>query len=281
MSARIIDGKAVAARIRADLKSQITELTARGKQPGLAVIIVGENPSSRKYVNMKKKACAELGIYSEEHALAEDITQAELAGLIDDLNHNPKIHGILVQLPLPNHIDEQSIIERISPGKDVDGLHPISVGRLMIGMPGFVSCTPAGVMELIKETGVSVNGKECVVIGRSNLVGKPQAILLLREHGTVTICHSKTRNLAEVCRRADILIAAVGKAELITGDMIKPGAIVIDVGTSVKADGKLVGDVHFQSAAEVAGWITPVPGGVGPMTIAMLMKNTVESAAKS
>jgi methylenetetrahydrofolate dehydrogenase (NADP+) / methenyltetrahydrofolate cyclohydrolase len=281
MAAKIIDGKAVAARIRENLKTKITELITIGKQPGLAVVIVGENPSSRKYVNMKKKACAELGIYSEEHSLPEDLTQAKLSQLIDDLNHNPKIHGILVQLPLPKHLDEQLIIEKISPMKDVDGFHPINVGKLMIGIPGFLSCTPAGVMELIKESGVAISGKECVVVGRSNIVGKPQAILLLREHGTVTVCHSRTHNLAEVCRRADILVAAVGKAEFITGAMIKPGAVVIDVGTSVNDAGKLVGDVHFESAAKVAGWITPVPGGVGPMTIAMLMKNTVGSATKS
>jgi 5,10-methylene-tetrahydrofolate dehydrogenase/Methenyl tetrahydrofolate cyclohydrolase len=278
VTARIIDGKAVAARIRADLKGKITELTAAGTQPGLAVVIVGDNPSSRKYVNMKKKACAELGIYSEEHALAEDVTQEKLLRLVDDLNQNLRIHGILVQLPLPEHLNEQQVIEEISPAKDVDGFHPINVGKLLIGIPGFVSCTPAGVMELIKETGTSISGKECVVIGRSNIVGKPQAVLLLREHGTVTICHSRTHNLAEVCRRADILVAAVGKAEFVTADMIKPGAVVIDVGTSVNSEGKLVGDVRFEEALQVAGWITPVPGGVGPMTIAMLMKNTVESA---
>ncbi|MGE5582405.1 MAG: bifunctional methylenetetrahydrofolate dehydrogenase/methenyltetrahydrofolate cyclohydrolase FolD [Bacillota bacterium] len=279
MAAKIIDGKAVAARVKEGLKTKVTELTAKGSQPGLAVVIVGDNPSSRKYVNMKKKACADLGIHSEEYALPGNCAQAELLRLIGDLNNNPKIHGILVQLPLPKHLDEQAVIERISPAKDVDGFHPINVGKLLIGIPGFLSCTPAGVMELIKETGVPIKGKECVVVGRSNIVGKPQAVLLLREHGTVTICHSRTTNLAEICRRADILVVAVGKAEFITGDMIKPGAVVIDVGTNVNAAGKQVGDVHFQSAAEVAGWITPVPGGVGPMTIAMLMKNTVESAA--
>jgi methylenetetrahydrofolate dehydrogenase (NADP+) / methenyltetrahydrofolate cyclohydrolase len=281
MPAKIIDGKAVAARIRENLRIQINDLTAQGKQPGLAVVIVGDNPASRLYVNMKKKACAELGIYSEEHALPGDITQEKLLQIVNDLNSNPKIHGILVQVPLPKHLDEQSVIEKILPAKDVDGLHPTSIGKLMIGIPGFLSCTPAGVMELIKETGVSISGKECVVVGRSNMVGKPQAIMLLREHGTVTICHSRTNNLSEVCRRADILVAAVGKAEFITGEMIKPGAVVIDVGTSHNAAGKLVGDVHFESAAKVASWITPVPGGVGPMTIAMLMNNTVESAENS
>ncbi len=279
MAAKIIDGKAVAARIKDNLKAEIGELTAKGKQPGLAVVIVGGDPASRVYVNMKKKACAELGIYSEEHALPGDITQAELLQLVQELNQNRKIHGILVQLPLPKHLDEQLVIETIDPAKDVDGFHPVSVGKLMIGLPGFLPCTPAGVMELIKETGVSISGKECVVVGRSNIVGKPQAIMLLKENGTVTICHSRTANLVEVCRRADILVVAVGKAELVNGSMVKPGAVVIDVGTNRNEAGKLMGDVQFESAAEVAGWITPVPGGVGPMTIAMLMKNTVESAA--
>lgn len=278
VSARIIDGKAVAARICEELKAKVAALTAAGKQPGLAVIIVGNNPASRVYVNNKKKKCAELGIYSEEHALAESVTEAELLGLIDRLNRDPKIHGILVQLPLPEHLNEQLILDRISPAKDVDGFHPVNVGRMLIGLPGFLPCTPAGVMELIKETGINIAGKECVVVGRSNIVGKPQGILLLREHGTVTICHSRTKDLGEVCRRADILVVAVGKAELITGEMVKPGAVVIDVGMNRNEAGKLVGDVQFDSVAQVAGWITPVPGGVGPMTIAMLMRNTVESA---
>ena len=281
MPAVLIDGKAVAAKIREQLKGRIAFLTAQHKQPGLAVVIVGDNPASRQYVNMKKKACAELGIYSEEHSLSAQTSNEQLLDLIDQLNQDPKIHGILVQVPLPQPLDEQLILERISPAKDVDGFHPVSVGKLMIGLPGFLSCTPAGVMELIKETGVSIKGKECVVVGRSNIVGKPQAILLLREHGTVTICHSRTQNLAEVCRRADILVAAVGKAELITGEMIKPGAVVIDVGNNRNAEGKLVGDVHFESAAKVAGWITPIPGGVGPMTITMLLQNTVLSAERS
>lgn len=278
MSAKIIDGKAVAARICEELKAKVAGLTAAGKQPGLAVVIVGDNPASRVYVNSKKKKCAELGIYSEEHALAETAAEAELLGLVDRLNNDPKIDGILVQLPLPGHLNEQLILDRISPDKDVDGFHPVSVGKMLIGLPGFLPCTPAGVMELIKETGVSVAGKECVVVGRSNIVGKPQAVLLLREHGTVTVCHSRTRDLGEVCRRADILVVAVGKAEMITGEMVKPGAVVIDVGMNRNAAGKLVGDVQFDTAAQVAGWITPVPGGVGPMTIAMLMRNTVESA---
>lgn len=278
MSAKIIDGKAIAARICEELKAKVADLTAAGKQPGLAVIIVGNNPASRVYVNNKKKKCAELGIYSEEHALVESVTEAELLGLIDRLNQDPKIHGILVQLPLPGHLNEQLILDRISPAKDVDGFHPVNVGRMLIGLPGILPCTPAGVMELIKETGINIAGKECVVVGRSNIVGKPQAILLLREHGTVTVCHSRTKDLGEVCRRADILVVAVGKAELITGEMVKPGAVVIDVGMNRNEAGKLVGDVQFDSVAQIAGWITPVPGGVGPMTIAMLMRNTVESA---
>lgn len=278
MLAKIIDGKAAAARISAELRTQVADLTAAGKRPGLAVVIVGNNPASRVYVNNKKKKCAELGIYSEEHALAESVTEAELLALVDRFNEDPKIHGVLVQLPLPGHLNEQLILDRISPAKDVDGFHPVNVGRMLTGLPGFLPCTPAGVMELIKETGVSVAGKECVVVGRSNIVGKPQAVLLLREHGTVTVCHSRTKDLGEVCRRADILVVAVGKAGLITGEMVKSGAVVIDVGMNRNAAGKLVGDVQFDSVAQVAGWITPVPGGVGPMTIAMLMKNTVLSA---
>lgn len=281
MSAKIIDGKAVAARVKAGLKERVDHLTQQGKQPGLAVILVGNNPASRVYVNNKKKACAELGIYSEEHLLGEDTTEAELLQLIDALNANPKLHGILLQLPVPKGLDEDKLLQRIAPEKDVDGFHPMNVGKLMIGLPGLLPCTPSGVMELIKETGTSISGKECVVVGRSNIVGKPQALLLLREHGTVTVCHSRTANLAEVCRRADILVVAVGKAQLVTSEMIKPGAVVIDVGMNRNEAGKLVGDVHFESAAQVAGWITPVPGGVGPMTIAKLMENTVFSAEQT
>lgn len=280
MTARIIDGKAVAARVKAELKQRVDGLIAAGIRPGLAVVIVGSDPASRIYVNNKKKACAELGIYSEEHALPERTTEAELIQLVADLNYNPAIHGILVQLPLPEHINERVVLERIDPDKDVDGFHPVNLGRLLAGLPGFLPCTPAGVMELIYQTGVNIAGKECVVVGRSNIVGKPQALLLLREHGTVTICHSRTQNLDAVCRRADILVVAVGKPELITGKMIKPGAVVIDVGMNRTPGGKLSGDVQFSTAAEVAGWITPVPGGVGPMTIAMLMRNTVESAGR-
>ncbi|HOJ77403.1 MAG TPA: bifunctional methylenetetrahydrofolate dehydrogenase/methenyltetrahydrofolate cyclohydrolase FolD [Bacillota bacterium] len=278
MSAIMIDGKAVAERIKAGLKVRVEKLQQSGKTPGLAVILVGSDPASRVYVNMKKKACAALGIYSEEYALAENTTETELLKLINDLNNNPNIHGILLQLPLPGHLDENKMLEAISPLKDVDGFHPVNVGKLMTGIPGFLPCTPAGVMDLIRESGISIAGKECVVVGRSNIVGKPQAILLLREHGTVTICHSRTPDLASVCRRADILVAAVGKAGLITAEMVKPGAVVIDVGVNRTPDGKLVGDVDFDQVYQVAGWITPVPGGVGPMTIAKLMENTVISA---
>lgn len=278
MSAQIIDGKVIAGRMREGLKERVAALTTVGEGPGLAVILVGNNPASRVYVNMKQKACHELGIYSEEHALDATTSEAQLLMLIDRLNENPKIHGILLQLPLPQSLNTGKLLERIASHKDVDGFHPVNAGRLMTGLDGFVPCTPAGVIDLIKATGVSIAGKECVVVGRSNIVGKPQAQLLLREDGTVTVCHSRTPNLTEVCRRADILVAAVGKAQLITGAMIKPGAVVIDVGTNRTADGKLVGDVEFESAVQIAGWITPVPGGVGPMTIAKLLENTVISA---
>lgn len=247
--------------------------------PGLAVVIVGDDPASKVYVRNKKLACEACGFYSEEHALPEETTEEELLALVHQLNEDPKIHGILVQLPLPKHLDEELIIKNIVPEKDVDAFHPVNVGKIMQGNYDFLPCTPAGVMELIARTGVEVAGKECVVVGRSNIVGKPQAMLLLHQNGTVTICHSKTKDLAEHCRRADILVVAVGREEMITGDMIKPGAVVIDVGMNRrKSDNKLTGDVHFESASKVAGAITPVPGGVGPMTIAMLMKNTLKAA---
>ncbi len=244
----------------------------------MAVIIVGDDPASRVYVNNKKKACEQIGVYSEEYALPAETTQDELLELIDKLNHDKKINGILVQLPVPKHINEETIINAIDPKKDVDAFHPVNVGKIMVGNFDFVPCTPAGVMELIKESGIDVEGKECVVVGRSNIVGKPQAMLLLHKNGTVTICHSRTKNLKEKTLEADILVAAVGIPEFIKGDMIKPGAVVIDVGINRVADKKLVGDVHFESAEKVASAITPVPGGVGPMTIAMLMKNTVKAA---
>lgn len=270
--AKIIDGKAVSAAVKEQVRDEIAR---EGLEIGLAVVIVGDDPASRVYVNNKKKACEFCGIKSYEYALPEDTEEAELLELIDTLNGDAKVNGVLVQLPLPKQLDEKTIIERISPAKDVDAFHESNVGRIMIGNYAFLPCTPAGCMELIHSTGVEVSGKECVVIGRSNIVGKPMAMLLLHENGTVTVCHSKTKNLAEVCSRADILIAAVGRANFVTADMIKEGAVVIDVGINRLENGKLCGDVKFDEASEKAGYITPVPGGVGPMTIAMLMKNTV------
>ena len=255
----------------------MAELKEKNINPGLAVIIVGDDPASRVYVNNKKKACGEIGIYSEEYALPEETSEEELLALIKELNEKKEINGILVQLPVPKQINEETIINAIDPKKDVDAFHPVNVGKIMVGNFDFVPCTPAGVMELIDESGIDVAGKECVVVGRSNIVGKPQAMLLLHKNGTVTICHSKTKNLKEKTKQADILIAAVGKPNFITGDMIKEGAVVIDVGINRIAEKKLVGDVDFESAEKVAGAITPVPGGVGPMTIAMLMKNTVKA----
>ncbi len=265
-------------RIKDELKEEVKKLKNDNIFPGLAVIIVGDDPASRVYVNSKKKACEEIGIYSQEYALPENTTQDELLELVEKLNGDTKINGILVQLPLPSHIDEEAVINAISPKKDVDAFHPVNVGKIMIGNYDFLPCTPAGVMELIKESGIDISGKECVVVGRSNIVGKPQAMLLLHQNGTVTICHSRTKDLAEKTKNADILIAAVGKPNFITGDMIKEGAVVIDVGINRIAPKKLVGDVDFESAEKKASAITPVPGGVGPMTIAMLMKNTVKAA---
>lgn len=276
--AKILDGKAVSQRIKDELAKDVAQLKEKGINPGLAVIIVGNDPASRVYVNNKKKACEYVGIYSEEYALDENTSQEELLELIDRLNKDKKISGILVQLPVPKHIDEETIINAIDPKKDVDAFHPVNVGKIMVGNFDFVPCTPAGVMELISESGIDPEGKECVVVGRSNIVGKPQAMLLLHKNATVTICHSRTKNLSEKTKNADILVAAVGIPEFIKGDMIKPGAVVIDVGINRVADKKLVGDVEFESAEKVASAITPVPGGVGPMTIAMLMKNTVKAA---
>ena len=274
----ILDGKALSLKIKDELKEQTTALKAEGINPALAVIIVGNDPASRVYVNNKKKACEYIGIISEEYALPEETTMDQLLELIDTLNGSDKINGILVQLPLPKHLDEKEVINRISPAKDVDAFHPSNVGKIMIGDYDFLPCTPAGVMELIKLSGIDVNGKNCVVVGRSNIVGKPQAMLLLHANGTVTICHSRTKNLKEVCLGADILVAAVGKENVITADMVKPGAVVIDVGMNRNAEGKLCGDVDFENIKDIAGAITPVPGGVGPMTIAMLMKNTLKAA---
>lgn len=276
--AEIISGKIVSAKVKEDVRKEAEILAEKGIKIGLAVVIVGNNPASRVYVNSKKKACEEVGFSSYEYALPEETTQQELLDLVDVLNNDEKVNGILVQLPLPSHIDENAVINAISPDKDVDAFHPFNVGKIMIGDFAFLPCTPAGVMELIDSTGVDVCGKSCVVIGRSNIVGKPMAMLLLHRSGTVTICHSKTKNLAEICRNADILVVAVGKANFVTGDMIKEGAVVIDVGMNRLENGKLCGDVNFAEAEKKAAFITPVPGGVGPMTIAMLMKNTLTAA---
>ena len=276
--AKLIDGKAVSASVRAQVAQEVQELKAKGLHPGLAVVIVGDDPASRTYVNNKKKACAETGIYSEEYALHATTTQEELLSLVRSLNEKPEIHGILVQSPLPEGLDEEAVIEEINPQKDVDAFHPQNVGRIMIGNFHFLPCTPAGVIELIRSQGIEIAGKRCVVIGRSNIVGKPMAMLLLHNHGTVTICHSKTRDLAEICREADILVAAVGRPKFVTENMVKPGAVVIDVGMDRDENGKLCVDVDFANVEPKAGYITPVPGGVGPMTIAMLLRNTVTAA---
>ena len=276
--AKLLKGKEVSDRIKDELREEVKALREKGIEPGLAVILVGEDPASKVYVNNKKKACEYVGINSYEYLLPEETTQEELIELIEKLNNDDRVSGILCQLPVPDHIDDQAIINAIAPEKDVDAFHPVNVGKIMTGNFDFVPCTPAGVMELINESGIDVCGKDCVVVGRSNIVGKPMAMLLLHRSGTVTICHSKTRDLAEITRKADILVAAVGIPEFIKGDMIKPGAVVIDVGINRIAPKKLVGDVEFGAAEKIAGAITPVPGGVGPMTIAMLMKNTVKAA---
>lgn len=277
--ATIIDGKAVSAAVKERVKNQIEELKEKnGVQAGLAVVLVGEDPASKVYVRNKKLACEATGIRSFEYYLPEETTQQQLLDLIDTLNKDKAVNGILVQMPLPKHIDEMTITCAIDPLKDVDAFHPENVGRIMMGIPEFLPCTPAGVMELIKSVGIEVNGKNCVVIGRSNIVGKPQAMLLLKENGTVTICHSRTKNLSEVTKQADILVVAIGKAKFVTADMVKPGAVVIDVGMDRDENGKLCGDVDFNAVKDIAGYITPVPGGVGPMTIAMLMTNTLTAA---
>lgn len=276
--AKIIDGKAVAQNVKDDVAAQTRQLKEQGITPGLAVVIVGDDSASRVYVNNKKKACAQVGFYSEEYALPAQTTQQELLELVDTLNRKKDINGILVQLPLPKHLDEKAVIEAIDPQKDVDAFHASNVGKIMIGDYHFLPCTPAGVMELLKSQQIDVCGKSCVVIGRSNIVGKPMAMLLLHQNGTVTICHSHTQNLKEVCRDADILVAAVGIAKFVKADMVKKGAVVIDVGMDRDENGKLCGDVDFAQVEPVASYITPVPGGVGPMTIAMLMKNTLMAA---
>lgn len=277
--AQIIDGKAVSAAVKEEVAAEAAKLKEEhGLKVGLAVVIVGNDPASKVYVNNKKKACEAVGFKSFEYALDENTTQEQLLDLVSVLNRDETVNGILVQLPLPKHIDEKAIINAISPDKDVDAFHPVNVGKIMIGEYSFLPCTPAGVMRLIESTGVDITGKQCVVIGRSNIVGKPQAMLLLQKNGTVTVCHSKTKNLKEICLSADILVVAIGRAKFVTGDMIKEGAVVIDVGMDRDENGKLCGDVDFESAEKKAGYITPVPGGVGPMTIAMLMKNTLTAA---
>ncbi|MBR4627155.1 MAG: bifunctional methylenetetrahydrofolate dehydrogenase/methenyltetrahydrofolate cyclohydrolase FolD [Ruminococcus sp.] len=277
--ANIIDGKAVSASVKQEVAEEAAKLREeKGIKVGLAVVIVGNDPASRVYVNNKKKACEAVGFQSFEYALDENTTQEQLLDLVNVLNRDDRVNGILVQLPLPKHIDEKTVINAISPDKDVDAFHPSNVGRIMIGDYAFLPCTPAGVMRLIESTGTEVSGKQCVVIGRSNIVGKPMAMLLLHQSGTVTVCHSRTTNLKEICLGADILVVSVGKANFVTGDMIKEGAVVIDVGINRLEDGSLCGDVEFASAEKKASYITPVPGGVGPMTIAMLMKNTLTAA---
>ena len=276
--ANILSGKTVSARVKEELKKEVEELKSRGKNTGLAVVLVGDDPASAVYVRNKEKACAEIGIYSEMHKLPAETTEEELLALIKKLNDDDNIDGILVQLPLPGHLDDKIIINNIKPEKDVDAFHPVNVGKIMIGDFDFLPCTPAGIMELISESGVDVDGKDCVVIGRSNIVGKPMSMLLLHKNGTVTTCHSHTKNLAEITSKADILVAAVGRAKFVKADMVKPGAVVIDVGMNRDENGKLCGDVDFDEVEKKAGAITPVPGGVGPMTIAMLMKNTVTAS---
>ena len=276
----IIDGKQVALKKREQIKSRVEELKKQGKSVGLAVIIVGENPASRVYVNNKKKGCLEVGVESFEYALPESTTEEDLKALVEKLNNDDKVNGILCQLPLPKHINEDAVINTISPEKDVDAFHPQNVGHIMIGDYTFLPCTPAGIMEMLKFYNISVSGKKCVVIGRSNIVGKPMAMLLLKENGTVEICHSRTENLKEETLSADILVAAVGKTRFVTEDMVKPGAVVIDVGMNRDEDGKLCGDVDFVNVEKKASYITPVPGGVGPMTITMLLENTVRAVEK-
>jgi methylenetetrahydrofolate dehydrogenase (NADP+)/methenyltetrahydrofolate cyclohydrolase len=278
MSAQIIDGKAIAQAYRAELAIRVERLTTAGVVPSLAVVILGEDPASKVYVRNKAMASEAIGMRSQLHALPEDTTQATLIALVKGLNADPAVHGILVQLPLPRHMASRAVIEAIDPAKDVDGFHYDNVAALVVGEPAFYPCTPWGVMKLLEHESIAIEGSRAVVVGRSNIVGKPMALLLMHAGATVTVCHSKTRDLGAVTREGDILVAAVGKARMITGDMVKPGAVVIDVGVNRLPDGKLVGDVDFDSAAKVASRITPVPGGVGPMTIAMLLANTVKSA---
>lgn len=277
---KLIDGKAISAHVKQRIAKETEQLKQQGVTPGLAVILVGEDPASQIYVNSKERACDAVGFYSEKHTLPADTTMEQLLGLIKKLNDDPRIHGILCQLPLPKHLDETAVIHAIAPEKDVDAFHPANVGKIMIGDFDFLPCTPAGIMEMLAYENIPIEGRHCVVVGRSNIVGKPMAMLMLHKNATVTICHSRTQGLADYCRSADILIAAVGKAGFITADMVKPGAVVIDVGMNRPAGGKLCGDVDFDRVKEKASYITPVPGGVGPMTIATLMQNTLTAAKK-
>lgn len=281
MAARLIDGKALALQVREGLIAESAAVLAKtGVKPGLATILVGDDPASHLYVKSKQKACDAAGIYIDDHKLPASTTQAELLALIERENADSRIHGILVQLPLPKHIDSKVVLEAVSPDKDADGFHPYNFGRLVEGHPLFEACTPKGVIKMIESTGVSIEGKRAVVLGRSNIVGKPLALMLLQRNATVTICHSKTKDLPAVCREAELLLVAIGKAKFVTSDMVREGAVVIDVGTNRLPDGKVVGDVDFEPVSQKAGWISPVPGGVGPMTIAMLLDNTVESAKR-
>jgi len=279
MSAQLLDGKSIAASLREQIRQKVTELLASGgAQPGLAVVLVGENPASEVYVRNKQRACGEVGFHSELHRLPAETMQEELLDLIDRLNANPAIDGILVQLPLPKHIDEESVIERILPTKDVDGFHPYNVGRLALRMPVLRPCTPKGVMTMLAHTGIPLEGLDAIIVGQSNIVGRPMALELLAARCTITVCHSRTKHLAEKIRASDVIVAAVGRPRFVQGDWVKPGALVIDVGINRLDDGKLVGDVDFDGAREAAAWITPVPGGVGPMTIASLLENTLQAA---
>ncbi|HET6466148.1 MAG TPA: bifunctional methylenetetrahydrofolate dehydrogenase/methenyltetrahydrofolate cyclohydrolase FolD [Nitrospiria bacterium] len=277
----IIDGKKISAEIKGRIKENVAVLKAEGRTPGLAAVLVGDNPASVIYVRNKRKACEEVGIYSEEHKLPASTKQEDLLNLILQLNNDLKIHGILVQLPLPKHLDTEQVLYAVSPKKDVDGLHPNNVGHLTMGSPVFVPCTPAGVMAILDYHKIPIEGRRAVIVGRSNLVGRPVGLLLMHRNATITVCHSRTRDIGAVCREGDILIAAIGKPRFITADMVKNGAAVIDVGINRLPDGKLVGDVDYEPVSQKAGWITPVPGGVGPMTIAMLLQNTLEAAGRS
>src|SRR5438552_6739393 len=282
VAARLIDGKALALQVRERLATESAAVLAKtGMRPGLATILVGDDPASHLYVKSKQKACDAAGIHIDDHKLPTNTTQAELLALIEKENADPKIHGILIQLPLPKHIDSKVVLEAVSPDKDADGFHPYNFGRLVEGHPVFEACTPKGVIKMIESTGVSIEGKRAVVLGRSNIVGKPLALMLLQRNATVTICHSKTKDLPSVCRSAEILVVAIGKARFVTADMVSDGAVVVDVGVNRTADGKFVGDVDFEPVSQKAAWISPVPGGVGPMTIAMLLQNTLESAQRA